>query len=140
MSFSFPRVKSGEENLKVSSYSCHEPRMFLKCFFINQVQITTPMLMRLKPAPFKATQQLQKIKSSAHIKCGQGFINKIEMCCVMNHQVLKILSKIVWFLKNYFLQIPKSQPDYVSYMIFLYFEPFVSKKHVSYYKKCALLG
>ena len=70
MSFSFPRVKSGEENLKVSSYSCHEPRMFLKCFFINQVQITTPMLMRLKPAPFKATQQLQKIKSSAHIKCG----------------------------------------------------------------------
>ena len=60
------------------------------------------------------------MESSAHIKCGQGFIVKIEMCRVTNRCVLKILSfKDCLGYQNSLLQIPKYQPGSVSY-IFLF--------------------
>ena len=61
-------------------------------------------------------------RCSAPIKCGLGFIIKIKMCCVMNRCVLKILSfKDCLVYQNSFLQIPKSQPGYVSYMFLNFF-------------------
>ena len=130
--------------LKVSYYSCH---MSPECFLINQVQITIhsqkgwwkPTTLHRKWwrrkrygfwtnvmrwwQHFWYFQRWKLALDTTH------FIHKYVNICFISC-VLKILSfKDCLVYQNSFLQIPKSQPGYVSYMflfLFLHFEPYVS--------------
>ena len=121
----------------------YEPGMFLKCFLMNQVQITIPMIPWFRysyvRAPKKKQKQNKKTCKNLHFKgfstvtesvdrviCTHKmwrgfFFIKIEMCRVMNRCVLKILSFKDCLVQNSFLKIPKSQPGYVSYIFLIFF-------------------
>ena len=98
-------------------YSCH---MSLECFLINQVQLTIPMIsMFLCSCARKEKQKAKKNVQMAIFWIFSTLEISVRYTLYINILTLVVLwryflSKIVY--ESSFLQITKSQPDYLSYI------------------------
>ena len=89
--------------------------MFLKCFLINQVQITIPMIPMFLCSCAK--KETSRFNSYRRCRWSHLHIKKKDRVSSLKSNALKILSfKDCFVYQNSFLQILKSQPGYDSYM------------------------